>query len=233
VVESPASALARAAHEAASSVEPLDAAACLQAWCASARRILRDAHRQPGQVVLLDADEVHLSPAAARLAWRGRAGLDAAPVDLPVKPAQARIDALGLAAAALVVAEHADASRLWCELQGSCLLLQEVSSLASGPSADLALKAWREWQLNLADLQQTLADCRARLVDSQLRLTSLEGELAQARDDASLAEMMRRQTLTELESFSVMAAQTDLVDIIGRFDPSIVKMCGDGSKAED
>ncbi len=32
---------------------------------------------------------------------------------------------------------------------------------------------------------------------------------------------------------AVMAAQTDLVDIIGRFDPSIVKMCGDGSKAED
>jgi tRNA-splicing ligase RtcB len=32
---------------------------------------------------------------------------------------------------------------------------------------------------------------------------------------------------------TVMAAQTDLVDAIGRFDPSIVKMCGDGSKAED
>ena len=31
----------------------------------------------------------------------------------------------------------------------------------------------------------------------------------------------------------VMAAQTDLVDIIGEFKPRIVKMCGDGSRAED
>lgn len=32
---------------------------------------------------------------------------------------------------------------------------------------------------------------------------------------------------------SVMAEQMDLVDVIARFDPKIVKMCGDGSKAED
>src|SRR5205814_9827962 len=31
----------------------------------------------------------------------------------------------------------------------------------------------------------------------------------------------------------VMKAQEDLVEIVGRFDPKIVKMCGDGSKAED
>jgi tRNA-splicing ligase RtcB len=31
----------------------------------------------------------------------------------------------------------------------------------------------------------------------------------------------------------VMAEQRDLVEIIARFDPKIVKMCGDGSKAED
>ncbi|MEM9701535.1 MAG: RtcB family protein, partial [Planctomycetota bacterium] len=31
----------------------------------------------------------------------------------------------------------------------------------------------------------------------------------------------------------VMAAQTDLVDPVARFDPKIVKMCGDGSRAED
>lgn len=31
----------------------------------------------------------------------------------------------------------------------------------------------------------------------------------------------------------VMAAQQDLVEIIARFDPKIVKMCGDGSRAED
>lgn len=32
---------------------------------------------------------------------------------------------------------------------------------------------------------------------------------------------------------SVMAEQSDLVDIVARFDPRIVKMCGDGSRAED
>lgn len=32
---------------------------------------------------------------------------------------------------------------------------------------------------------------------------------------------------------SVMAAQSDLVEIIGQFDPMIVKMCEDGSPAED
>lgn len=32
---------------------------------------------------------------------------------------------------------------------------------------------------------------------------------------------------------SVMREQTDLVETIARFDPRIVKMCGDGSKAED
>lgn len=31
----------------------------------------------------------------------------------------------------------------------------------------------------------------------------------------------------------VMSEQSDLVDIVARFDPKIVKMCGDGSKAED
>ncbi|MFK7820472.1 MAG: RtcB family protein [Planctomycetaceae bacterium] len=31
----------------------------------------------------------------------------------------------------------------------------------------------------------------------------------------------------------VMAAQKDLVDIVARFDPKIVRMCGDGSRAED
>ncbi|MDQ3329822.1 MAG: RtcB family protein, partial [Planctomycetota bacterium] len=31
----------------------------------------------------------------------------------------------------------------------------------------------------------------------------------------------------------VMAQQSDLVDVVARFDPKIVKMCGDGSKAED
>lgn len=32
---------------------------------------------------------------------------------------------------------------------------------------------------------------------------------------------------------TVMAAQTDLVDVLGRFDPKIVKMCPSGEKAED
>lgn len=32
---------------------------------------------------------------------------------------------------------------------------------------------------------------------------------------------------------AVMAAQTDLVETLARFDPRIVKMCGDGSRAED
>jgi len=31
----------------------------------------------------------------------------------------------------------------------------------------------------------------------------------------------------------VMAAQEDLVEIVAQFDPKIVRMCGDGSKAED
>jgi tRNA-splicing ligase RtcB len=31
----------------------------------------------------------------------------------------------------------------------------------------------------------------------------------------------------------VMAEQRDLVETIARFDPRIVKMCGDGSRAED
>ena len=31
----------------------------------------------------------------------------------------------------------------------------------------------------------------------------------------------------------VMAAQTDLVDVLGRFDPKLVKMCPAGDRAED
>ena len=31
----------------------------------------------------------------------------------------------------------------------------------------------------------------------------------------------------------VMAAQSDLVETVARFDPKIVRMCGDGSRAED
>lgn len=32
---------------------------------------------------------------------------------------------------------------------------------------------------------------------------------------------------------AVMGAQSDLVDVVARFDPRIVRMCGDGSRAED
>ncbi|MCX6850693.1 MAG: RtcB family protein [Verrucomicrobia bacterium] len=32
---------------------------------------------------------------------------------------------------------------------------------------------------------------------------------------------------------SVMAAQTDLVEVLGKFEPRIVKMCPAGEKAED
>ena len=32
---------------------------------------------------------------------------------------------------------------------------------------------------------------------------------------------------------AVMAAQTDLVDILGRFDPKLVRMCPSGERAED
>jgi tRNA-splicing ligase RtcB len=31
----------------------------------------------------------------------------------------------------------------------------------------------------------------------------------------------------------VMAAQTDLVDVLGRFDPKLVKMCPAGERPED
>ena len=31
----------------------------------------------------------------------------------------------------------------------------------------------------------------------------------------------------------VMKHQSDLVEVVARFDPRIVKMCGDGSRAED
>jgi len=30
-----------------------------------------------------------------------------------------------------------------------------------------------------------------------------------------------------------MARQRDLVEVVAHFDPKIVKMCGDGSRAED
>ena len=32
---------------------------------------------------------------------------------------------------------------------------------------------------------------------------------------------------------TVMSAQTDLVDVLGRFDPKLVKMCPAGDRAED
>ena len=32
---------------------------------------------------------------------------------------------------------------------------------------------------------------------------------------------------------AVMAAQTDLVEVLGRFDPKLVKMCSAGERAED
>jgi tRNA-splicing ligase RtcB len=32
---------------------------------------------------------------------------------------------------------------------------------------------------------------------------------------------------------AVMAAQTDLVDVLGRFNPKLVKMCPAGDRAED
>lgn len=215
IVESPQAALARAAQVSAAAQMPFDATACLQAWCASARSLLREAQLHPGQVVLLDADEVHAAPAAARAAWRRHAGFAVetalAPTSSTTLPPPPRVDALGLAAAALVVAQHTDAPRLWCELQGSCLLLQDAALPAVAPAAELALQAWREWQLNLADLRQTLGDTQARLAETQQRLGSREAELAEAHDEASLAELMRRQSLTELESLSTRAAQAEAV----------------------
>lgn len=35
------------------------------------------------------------------------------------------------------------------------------------------------------------------------------------------------------DNHSVMAAQSDLVEVLGRFDPKLVKMCPAGERAED
>jgi tRNA-splicing ligase RtcB len=42
---------------------------------------------------------------------------------------------------------------------------------------------------------------------------------------------MKCQVFKDIEQ--VMAAQKDLVDVLGRFDPKLVKMCPAGEKAED
>jgi len=48
--------------------------------------------------------------------------------------------------------------------------------------------------------------------------------------DSSFMDEMAADYKAILE---VMAAQHDFVENVGRFDPKIVRMCGDGSRVED
>jgi hypothetical protein len=40
-------------------------------------------------------------------------------------------------------------------------------------------------------------------------------------------------SMAEQSEQSEQSDMVDMVDMVARFDPKIVKMCGDGSKAED
>ena len=50
---------------------------------------------------------------------------------------------------------------------------------------------------------------------------------------ADPAAFFRMKLSVYKDIHTVMAAQSDLVEILGRFDPKLVKMCPAGEKAED
>ncbi len=76
------------------------------------------------------------------------------------------------------------------------------------------------------------AACRARAANDKFRFQTVRKEL-EARGVHVLAAGSDEVPGVYKDIHQVMAAQEDLVEIVAQFDPKIVKMCGDGSKAED
>ncbi|MCU0773286.1 MAG: hypothetical protein MUC74_01935 [Ideonella sp.] len=214
LVESPMAALVRVAQ---SSALPLDADAVLGQWCASARQLLREVQGHPGQVLLLDADEVAAAPQQAMKHWMQRSASSASAdsadrsgfeyfVSVAERRAARPSQALALAAAAAAVGRHGEADRLWHELQGTCQPLAAAGIAALDEDSAAALREWRDQGLRTSQLQRELESCRQRLTASEARLAESDEALAALRADAALGELLQRQAVDELSALAATAA---------------------------
>ena len=96
----------------------------------------------------------------------------------------------------------------------------------------LPAQSGREHAVNRA-CHKCLRESRSRTKALQSFTGSAVKKLLAERDVTLLSAGLDEVPGVYKDIDAVMAAQTDLVDVLGRFDPKLVKMCPSGERAED
>jgi hypothetical protein len=218
VVESPASMLARTAAEPSRDDGlPFDEARLLEQWCQSARGLLRQVQRSPGKTALLHADELLGWP---REAWAQKvtsilgdppASTLSGPEFEQALQASESMAAppVALAVALASVSRHADATRLWSELLGSCLpLAQGKPAPPDGPVPGV-LDDWRRQRAEEAELRDELRQCQNQTVVNEATLAERSRLIDLIQCDLDLSRLLQRQALDDLAEMADRVARAE------------------------
>lgn len=205
-VENPATGLA-AALAAGEANDPLQ---WLSAWCAGARRVLRQVQRAEARCLLVDADEARCDPAG--LARIGQQSFGSAP-SVTAVPDLPSSDPLSLALGQALAFADRGVQALYSELQASCALFDADKAVAFegavGLQIDAAAAAKRLRELHLAE--QALVQSDEELVG--LRLLSANGAAAlqlmttELSAEQSAATQLREELKASGEENELMLAQ--------------------------
>jgi hypothetical protein len=175
-VDSPTRALA---HLIADSNDP-DLPVSLELWIRGSRHLLRQAHRHPGQILLVDTEEAAASPQALGELVSRRTGLAVGPWEAPPP-----VDALAVAAAAAIVTPNRAANALHAELYASCLPLSHHVDATPPAMRTTGLEAAGSYgRLRAAAIERdrltaVQAALQSKLAERDARLTSLATERRQ------------------------------------------------------
>jgi hypothetical protein len=175
-----------------------DARQWLETWRAGASSLLRQAQRNPGRFVLVDAAEAGRAPESLAALCRERFG---SPVAAPSVDGAATADAICRAIAEAFVQARSDLLALFDELQASCVALDappEPPAL-DGVAVAAALNAFaatKRAAAHLPGLQALVEDQRSELRRLQAELAGKVAELGAARQ----ARDAQARLTTEVEA---------------------------------
>ncbi len=201
-VDNPAAGLA-AALAAGETDDPLQ---WLSAWCAGARRVLRQVQRAEARCLLVDADEARCDPAGLARVCQQRFG---SVLTAPAAPDFPTADPLSLALGQALAFADRGVQALYSELQASCALFDADKAVAFdgavGLQIDAGAAAKRLRELHLAE--QALVQSDEELVGLRLlsangaAATQLREELKASGEENELMLAQLHQVQEELEVY--------------------------------
>ena len=193
------------------------AAAALQRWVDSARRLLRAAHRGGTQTLLVHGTEALTAPQALARAladWHPAYAASAADVSAEVArlaEAKAEVDQVLLMLAHLAVPSGCEALRLFDELLASCVPLGRE---CAAPALDVDGAAQAHARA-LAQARSAEDEGRRQLAAAQDTLRERDRTLDALRSDAELQSLLLRQAHEEIDGLRAQLAACERVATAG------------------